>query len=343
MKKISNLSRDVCGVCAAVAALSACSGGGVSPVPPTLAAGPAVQSGRSGMRDDALNAYVYVSNRSQDGSSQLLVYREGLKNGAPIATVTKGIVDAEGIAVDSTGNVYVANGRAGNVLEFAPGGTSLLQTYSRGLSHPVDIAVANGTLYVSDQGSPANGYAQQVLEYAAGPVEQPLPKMSIAGLGDGSTFNEGIAVTSTDTVGKFFTSDSSFRAMPPTGGCPGTSLVAKNIFPTLWEDVPLSKNQQASGLAFDSSGKLYASDFCKNTVEIYTEKNYVWTHSGKLAGTFDEPLFLTIDGPFLAVPSAGSPGSSGYVSVIDLTSQLPAVTITRGLEHPTGAAVGFGS
>jgi hypothetical protein len=60
------------------------------------------------------------------------------------------------------------------------------------------------------------------------------------------------------------------------------------------------------------------------------------------------PLFLTIDNQLLAIPSAGSlsgspVGTSGYVTVIDLTGLASTVTITSGLQHPIGAAVGSSS
>ncbi|MGB8909218.1 MAG: hypothetical protein WCC84_10765 [Candidatus Cybelea sp.] len=52
----------------------------------------------------------------------------------------------QGVAVDPTGNIYVANGSGDNLLEFSPGGASLMQTYSEGLVHPAGVTVAGGTL-----------------------------------------------------------------------------------------------------------------------------------------------------------------------------------------------------
>ena len=80
----------------------------------------------------------------------------------------------------------------GNVLEYAPGGTSVVQTYSKGLVNPISVTVADNTLYVADQGNARNGYAQQVLEY---PVGNGTPLIGIAGLGASSQLNEGIAVS----------------------------------------------------------------------------------------------------------------------------------------------------
>ena len=272
------------------------------------------------------------------------MYRAGVSHPTPIRTVTQGLVEAGGIAVDSSGNVYVANGSAGNVLEFAPGGESLVQTYSQDLVHPIDVAVANGTLYVADRGSAANGYGQQVLEYTTG---NPKPFIGIAGLGDSSELNEGIAVDPLATDGTFFASSSSLTDIPPSQTRPngGSSLFAENILPTLWMDIPLSHNQQASGMALDSNENLYISDVSTNKVEKYHLVNYRWAYSGEVSGTFNAPLFLTIDNQLLAIPSASSAGSRnpGYVTIIDLARRVSTVTVTSGLQHPIGAAVGAGS
>jgi hypothetical protein len=289
---------------------------------------------------EATAGYVYVSNRTAQGASELQVYLAGVQNPSPIKTLTSGLREVGGIDVDPSGNVYVANGSAGNVLEFSPGGASLVQTYSESLVHPTDVTIANGTLYVADQGNAANGYLQQTIEF---PIGSSTPSEGIAGVGNYPVLNEGVAVDPQASPGPFWGSASSLTAVPPDGGCSGsTDLIAINVLPTLWADVPLSNNQQAWGLAFSSSGTLYASDFCNNDVPIYAGSGVTWTYMGKVSGTFLDPLFLTINDGFLAIPSASSllSAAPGYATIIDLQSILPTVTITNGLEHPVGAAVG---
>jgi DNA-binding beta-propeller fold protein YncE len=342
MQSISNLAHRILGACATGAILNACSAGGLqSSFVPRSAAPAIARAEHNHARAKERGGYVYVTNRTSQGASELLVYPAGTQNPAPMRTITKNIADVGGIAVDASGNVYVANGGAGNVLEFAPGAASLVKTYSKDLVHPIDVTVANGTLYVADQGNASNGYAQQILEYALG---QDTPLIGIGGLGGPAQLNEGIAVDP-QLKNSFFVAATSLTAIPPAGGCPGTYTVAQNLMPTLWLDVPLSQNQQAFGLAFDSNGNLYVSDICANDIAIYSRVNYVWSYTGRVSGTFDAPLFLTINGGVLAIPSAGSThlGSPGYVTLVHLPQQSAAVTITNALQHPVGAAVGTGS
>lgn len=339
MQSISNLAHRILGAWAVGATLTACSAGGPqSSFVPRISAPAITAAERSHARANGSGGYVYVTNRTPQGVSELLVYPAGVGSPAPIRTITKNLADVGGIAVDSSGNVYVANGGFGDVLEFAPGATSLVATYSKDLVHPSDVTVDNGTLYVADQGNASNGYLQQVLEYAVG---NGTPLIGIGGLGGPSQLNEGIAVDP-QLKGSFFVAATNLTAIPPSGGCPGTYTVGKNVRPTLWIDIPLAQNQQAFGLAFDANGHLYVSDICTNDVTIYTSVNYTWTYTGKVSGSFNAPLFLTVNGGVMAVPSAGGgPNRSlGYVTLIDLTQHSATVTITNALQHPIGAAIG---
>ena len=59
-----------------------------------------------------------------------------------------------------------------------------------------------------------------------------------------------------------------------------------------------------------------------------------------VSGTSSSPLFLTIDSDIMAIPSyhGKTAGDPGYVNVIHLNHKAADVTITKGLQHPVGAA-----
>lgn len=289
----------------------------------------------------SLSGYVYVSNHTAQGASQLLVYPAGVQNAPPTRTITQGMVNVMGVAVDASGNVYVANGSGGNVLEYSPGGASLIATYSSGLTYPVGVTVANNTLYVTDRGSGTDP-VQQVAEYTIG--TSTALKFEMGGPGFAPQLNEAIAVDPLGFSGTFYASATTVP-IPPTGNCAltGSYLVAEEHSPILWQTISLSANGQVSGLAFDASGNLYAADPCASHVAVYSNVNGAWTYSHNLAGTFTAPYLLTVNNQTLAVPSAGNGSQSGYVTIVDLTGKNPTTTITQGLTHPVGAAVGSGS
>jgi hypothetical protein len=76
-------------------------------------------------------------------------------------------------------------------------------------------------------------------------------------------------------------------------------------------------------------------------VAVYSYVGYIWSYSGNARGTFSSPFFPTIDGDILAIPSyhGKTTGDPGCVNVIYLNHTTPDMTITKGLQHPVGAAV----
>jgi YVTN family beta-propeller protein len=86
---------------------------------------------------DAANNAIYVYNN--------------VPNATPARVITTGINSPQGLTADGSGNLYVANAGANDVLVFAPGSSTPSRTYTQGLARPSDVAVSTtGELYVTN-------------------------------------------------------------------------------------------------------------------------------------------------------------------------------------------------
>jgi hypothetical protein len=145
-----------------IATLAACSGGsqsGAGAVPSAPSASYPAKAHSS--------HYVYVASQY---SSQGAVFVYSTKGQAqlPVATITAGVSTPTGLAVDSGGNLYVANSGNSTVTVYAPGTTTPSATYSNGISTPFGVAVgSDGTVYVANETGGAS-YTGSVTEYPSG-------------------------------------------------------------------------------------------------------------------------------------------------------------------------------
>lgn len=154
-----------------VAALAACSGPQLSPI----AAPVSSMSAKMLSKKAASENLVYVSSQASSTGAVYIYSRKG-QGQAPIGTITDGISSPEGLAVDSSGNLYVANSGDSTVTVYPPGQTTPSATYSSGVSAPFGVAVGrDGTVYVANVGSPSGGGS--ITEYPAGSM---TPNLTIA-------------------------------------------------------------------------------------------------------------------------------------------------------------------
>ena len=145
-----------------------------------------------------------------------------------------GLVDPVGLALDSAGNLYVANGQGNNILKFTPGGVS--SVFAAGLSNPYGLAFDSaGNLYVSNWGnstvdkiSPGGSvslFASTGLDYPQGMAFDSAGDLYVANWGD---FN--------GTIEKFSSTGTNLGVFASVGG------------------------GEPQGLAFDSEGNLYVAE-----------------------------------------------------------------------------------
>jgi uncharacterized delta-60 repeat protein len=249
-----------------------------------------------------------------------------------------------GIAIDSSGDIYVADSENNRIQKFTSDGTFLAKwgTYGTGdgeFFKPAGIAVdGSGDIYVTDMGN------HRVQKFTSDGTF--LAKWGTYGTGDGE-FNDprGIAVdssgdiyvadTGNDRIQKF-TSDGTFLAKWGSSGTldgefgypegiaidsSGYIYVVERFneriqkftsigtFVAKWGTYGTGDGEfyAPSGIAIDSSGDIYAADMGNYRIQKFTsDGTFVtkWGTYGTGEGQFDLPYEIAVD-------------SSGYVYVTD--------------------------
>lgn len=193
--------------------------------------------------------------------------------GAPIGPpglVAQSVVQSnfnrpQGVAVDSAGDVFVADTLDGAVVKVAPGGTET--TVLSGLQHPTGVAVdGSGTLYVSDplageviELAPGGGevtlHPGQAYDVAVDPsrnlyvalgqdvCEYPAGGASCRIIGPSFPDNEAVAVA-VDGSGDVFIADAAGADVTEVGPSGTTSVVGSGL-------------NNPTGVAVDGSGDVY--------------------------------------------------------------------------------------
>lgn len=232
-----------------------------------------------------------------------------------------------GVAIDSSGNLYVTDATnhtvrkitpAGVVSTLAGGAGATGSTDGAGTSarfnHPTGVAVdRNGTVYVSDS---SNNLIRKIT--AAGTVSTFAGLVGVSGSADGSGFDArfnqpaGLAI---DGAGNLYVADagnSAIRKITTSGavstfaGLPTISGLLDGTGPEAWFNQP-------SGLVVDGSGNLWVSDTGNATLRKVTSGGAVSTltlSSTTSGGSEPQSPAPTIPAP-APVPSGSSGGGGG--------------------------------
>lgn len=257
--------------------------------------------------------------------------------------------EPRGVAVDSAGNVYVADYMSHAIRKVTPAGvvTTLAGTLgTEGNSDgtgtaalfrgPMGVAVdSTGNVYVMDTGNRA---VRKIT--AAGVVT------TVASNSSGAHFGEsrGIAVDGSGTV---YVSDYSSNVVHKVTASGGATLLAGNSSGSGSSDGSgtAASFYSPSGIAADSAGNLYLADTANNTIRKITAAGVVTT----IAGTAGKSS--SVDGTGTAAlfedPYATAADSAGNVYVADATDHsirkvTPAgvVTTLAGKAGSSGSADG---
>ncbi len=249
------------------------------------------------------------------------------------STVVSGLSYPAGVAADSSGNVYVADGQNNRVLKETLSGGNYTQSIvasstSGGLSYLSGVAVdVSGNVYISDEGN--NRVLKETL--SGGTYTQSTVASSISG---GLNSPEGGAVDSSGNVYVVDTKNNRVVKETLSGGIYIQSTVASSTSGGL---------SYPSGVAVDSSGNVYISDQADNgRVLKETLSGGTYTQSTVASGAFGASGAL-LEPNGIAVDSSGNVYIAGYGgSVVKETLSGGSYTqsfIGSGLSSSSGVAL----
>ena len=268
--------------------------------PPTVATGAAVSVTATGA---TLSATV---NPNGSTTTALFQYSTSPTFTATVAAaIGSGYSNPGGVAVDASGDVFVADSGTSAVYKVLPNGT--IQTIGSGFSGPLGVAVDSaGDVFVADTGNNA--------------VKEVLPNGTILTIGFGFVQPRGVAV---DAAGDVFVTDSSnraFKELEPFDGIYGgiTSPDVNYAF------------LQPFGVAVDGTGDVFVADSGTSAV---TEEEPDGT-SLTIGSGFKQPSGV-------AVNAAGDVfvADTGNNAVKEVLPNGTILTIGSGFKQPSGVAV----
>ena len=307
----SRLSR--CGLFAAVVAsagLAGCGAPGTAPAYP-----PAVAAMQTQVVPEASRSFVFTC---QNGTkSDCLVYTG---HGKLLRTKTKDVLSPLGVAAGRDGLLYVANEFGDNILVYSTAGRSLLRELGNGGNVPIDVAVFNDELAVSNE---------HALTFFLAGATKPTRTLKDPNVLQGN----GAAFDSNGNCYWSYASQTDGSAVDEFVRCKGKP---KNL-----HIAPGSPY----GIAFDRKGNLYYTSFSSEANGVYRCSG---TTSCRLVyNQFVDPEYLNFSRDFkdLWINDPGNISVGGAMYEIDVRTGKVVETITGNLSFfnpPSGVAAAPG-
>ena len=201
-------------------------------------------------------------------------------NGQQVGQITNGLLEPQGIFIDKTGSLWVANTQ--NVVVYPRGALSPSTTLTDPVGFPVDVTVCpNGTAYVADLYDMSNSNHASIQVYAKG-----------------STTPTGNLDYATAERNPFLTCDAAGNVFAATmiGGSIGDGRVIEFPHGKLHGAKDLGIIVQASaGIKPDNAGNLLVTDIIDHTITEYTESGSP-TGVSFATGTATQGIAMSNDG-----------------------------------------------
>jgi DNA-binding beta-propeller fold protein YncE len=249
---------------------------------------------------------LYVANEAEN---TVTIYNAEAKSSNPIGTISHGIREPSGLAVDGQQNLYVANTGGNSVTAYERGQATPFETLKDGIISPIDVAAANdGTLYVACSNRSSTAFEVQVFRPKHSKPSETLTNKAF-------TLIEAVAVDAHDNL---------YVAASPGGSGFGPFEVFKfNAGSHRGQNMHLqlsqgSVNDIVLGLATDSRSRLVVSGFLSNGTAGFID---AFPRGSKTPSITINPgigatrIALSTKGSRMYV---GDFGNTGYASVPEL-------------------------
>ena len=341
--------------------LSIAAGTGTSGAPTPGPATSSDLSDPSGVATDS-SGDVYIADQANgrieevtpSGTLSIIAGTGGQGPPTPGPATSSNLYNPAGVAVDSSGDVYISDGLAGVVAEVASGSLSIaagLIDYgpptagpatSSDLSDPSAVAADRvGDLYVAD---PLNDVIEKVtsggtLSIFAGTGRTGVPT---AGPATSSDLNhpDGVAVDSSGNVYIADTINDVIEKVTPSGTLSIIAGTPGHHAPPTPGPATSSSLYHPAGVAVDGSGNVYIADTDNEMVEEVTTGGTLSIIAG--TGTSGAPTPGPATSSDLSNPSGVAVDSSGNVYIADTNNQV-VEKVTPGTPGTLSIAAGTGT
>ncbi len=249
---------------------------------------------------------LFVSENVGTGHIGIYLAKSLKRNREPIAEITDAIATPYGLALDSSGTLYVADNPESAITEYPKGQTTHSVTITDGLDSPLGLAIdKSGTLYVSNVG--------MIQEYAHGSTS---PTKTITGGGMTNPF--GLAL---DKKQNLYIAD--FIAAKVFELTKGSSTVKSLNLQGLSEPI---------GVCFDASGNLWVTNANGGGITVYAPG--ATSPSETITSGYTNPYAISAAGGIVVASNSALPNTAIYA--YKSADYTPYATLTKGVVDVTG-------